>query len=142
MFGLRISQKISPGYYADEEAECQVFHICAAEEAKYSFLCPNGTIFNQEYFICDWWFNVDCAESAALAEAKNSEVAGARAAADEAAAEAAASDAVDSYAAPAEAVEDVVGGYLAPEYDESYDASYDDAQAAYGDAQQSYQGRF
>ena len=26
----------------------------------YSFLCPNGTIFNQQYFICDWWFNVDC----------------------------------------------------------------------------------
>ena len=20
-----------------------------------SFLCPNGTIFNQEIFICDWW---------------------------------------------------------------------------------------
>ena len=23
-------------------------------------MCPNGTIFNQQYFICDWWFNVDC----------------------------------------------------------------------------------
>merc|ERR1712183_728222 len=52
--------QVEGGYYADEEAECQVFHICAAEEAKYCFLCPNGTIFNQEYFICDWWFNVDC----------------------------------------------------------------------------------
>ena len=20
-----------------------------------SFLCPNGTIFNQELFNCDWW---------------------------------------------------------------------------------------
>ena len=27
---------------------------------KYDFLCPNGTLFNQQYFICDWWFNVDC----------------------------------------------------------------------------------
>ena len=27
---------------------------------KYSLLCPNGTLFNQQYFICDWWFNVDC----------------------------------------------------------------------------------
>merc|ERR1711913_109693 len=27
--------------------------------AKYSFLCPNGTLFNQNYFICDWWFNFD-----------------------------------------------------------------------------------
>merc|ERR1712106_449864 len=24
------------------------------------FLSPNGTIFNQQYFVCDWWFNVDC----------------------------------------------------------------------------------
>merc|ERR1712066_597528 len=97
--------QVEGGYYADEEAECQVFHICAAEEAKYSFLCPNGTIFNQEYFICDWWFNVDCAESAAIAEAKNSELAATREAAS---AEAAASDVVDAYAAPE-------GGYLAPE---------------------------
>ena len=39
------------------------FHICAGEEelVKFSFLCPNGTLFNQQYFVCDWWFNVDCA---------------------------------------------------------------------------------
>ena len=56
--------KASGGYYADPEAECQVFHICVdqgrAGNAKYSFLCPNGTIFNQEVTVCDWWFNVDC----------------------------------------------------------------------------------
>ena len=84
--------QVDGGYYADEEAQCQVFHICTADGAgglaKYSFLCPNGTIFNQNYFICDWWFNVDCAESAAIAEAKNSEVAGAREAATAAAADA------------------------------------------------------
>jgi hypothetical protein len=33
---------------------------------KYSFLCPNGTIFNQNYFICDWWFNFDCSEAEGL----------------------------------------------------------------------------
>ena len=42
----------------------QSFHICAPDGSssliKYSFLCPNGTLFNQQYFICDWWFNVDC----------------------------------------------------------------------------------
>jgi len=52
------------GYYGDPEADCQSFHICANDGVggllKYSFLCPNGTIFNQQYFICDWWFNVDC----------------------------------------------------------------------------------
>merc|ERR1711892_1503131 len=41
------------GYYADPEAECQAFHICTADGAgglaKYSFLCPNGTLFNQNY---------------------------------------------------------------------------------------------
>jgi len=52
------------GYYADTDADCQSFHICAPDGSssliKYSFLCPNGTLFNQQYFICDWWFNVDC----------------------------------------------------------------------------------
>merc|ERR1719323_724060 len=52
------------GYYSDPEAECQAFHICGSDGngglTKYSFLCPNGTLFNQQYFVCDWWFNVDC----------------------------------------------------------------------------------
>jgi len=52
------------GYYADTEGECQPFHICSSDGngglTKYSFLCPNGTLFNQQYFVCDWWFNVDC----------------------------------------------------------------------------------
>ncbi|XP_063591978.1 U-scoloptoxin(01)-Er1a-like [Penaeus indicus] len=54
-----------PGYYADTapEAGCQVFHICQFDGRHDSFLCPNGTIFNQQYFVCDWWFNVDCAAS-------------------------------------------------------------------------------
>ena len=56
--------QVDGGYYGDPEAECQTFHICAADGTggltKYSFLCPNGTLFNQQYFICDWWFNVDC----------------------------------------------------------------------------------
>ena len=28
----------------------------------YGYLCPNGTLFNQQYFVCDWWFNVDCSQ--------------------------------------------------------------------------------
>merc|ERR1712223_426885 len=56
--------QVEGGYYADVEAECQVFHICGNDGngglTKYSFLCPNGTIFQQQYFVCDWWFNVDC----------------------------------------------------------------------------------
>ena len=53
------------GYYADSEAGCQLFHICqirgSGRVQQDSFLCPNGTIFNQRYFVCDWWFNFDCA---------------------------------------------------------------------------------
>merc|ERR1712128_156934 len=59
--------QVEGGYYSDPEAECQVFHICGGGSAgsliKYSFLCPNGSLFNQEYFVCDWWFNVDCSQA-------------------------------------------------------------------------------
>ena len=62
--------QVDGGYYGDPEAECQAFHICTADGqgglAKYSFLCPNGTILNQNYFICDWWFNFDCSEAEGL----------------------------------------------------------------------------
>ena len=55
------------GFYADVDTRCQVFHVCAsipdAEPIKSSFLCPNGTIFNQEVFVCQWWPDVDCATS-------------------------------------------------------------------------------
>ncbi|XP_032786794.2 uncharacterized protein LOC116924361 [Daphnia magna] len=51
------------GYYADvDEGRCQVFHVCH-DGRKFSFLCPNGTIFDQRVFVCNWYFNVDCAAS-------------------------------------------------------------------------------
>merc|ERR1711990_517263 len=56
--------QVDGGYYGDPEAECQAFHICSDDGnsglTKFSFLCPNGTLFQQQYFVCDWWFNVDC----------------------------------------------------------------------------------
>ena len=89
--------QVDGGYYADPEAECQAFHICTADGAgglaKYSFLCPNGTLFNQNYFICDWWFNFDCATAEDL-YSLNDEYASERDALG------AASDAESSYAAP------------------------------------------
>ena len=43
-----------------------MYHMCVAEATgtfkKFSFLCPNGTVFNQEKLVCDAWFNVDCSE--------------------------------------------------------------------------------
>ncbi|XP_068233743.1 uncharacterized protein [Palaemon carinicauda] len=61
--GFTCSSQQLPGYYADTapQAGCQVFHICQFDGRQDSFLCPNGTIFDQQYFVCDWWFNVDCA---------------------------------------------------------------------------------
>lgn len=44
-----------------------MFHICD-EGRKVSFLCPNGTIFQQSDLICDWWFKVDCSSSPLLYE--------------------------------------------------------------------------
>ncbi|KAK8727083.1 hypothetical protein OTU49_009930, partial [Cherax quadricarinatus] len=51
-----------PGYYADTETRCQAFHICNVVEIK-SFLCPNGSIFNQQHFTCEWWSSVQCETS-------------------------------------------------------------------------------
>merc|ERR1712107_390777 len=102
--------QVDGGYYADGEAECQVFHICTADGAgglaKYSFLCPNGTVFNQNYFICDWWFNFDCAEAEGL-YSLNDQYAAERDALD-----ASASDAQADYTAPAAEAADA--GYAAP----------------------------
>ncbi|XP_066971892.1 uncharacterized protein [Macrobrachium rosenbergii] len=63
--GFSCASQQLPGYYADTapQAGCQVFHICQFDGRQDSFLCPNGSIFNQQYFVCDWWFNVDCAAS-------------------------------------------------------------------------------
>merc|ERR1712128_143415 len=121
--GFGCEGQVDGGYYADPEAECQVFHICANDGAgglsQYSFLCPNGTVFNQNYFICDWWFNFDCSEAEGL-YSLNDEIAAEREAAG------AASDSVSSYAAPDAGAP--IGGYDAPS------DVLDDAQAAYGQA--------
>merc|ERR1712241_1047395 len=118
--------QVDGGYYADGEAECQVFHICTADGAgglaKYSFLCPNGTIFNQNYFICDWWFNFDCAQAEDL-YSLNDDIAAERAEID-----AAASDAEASYAAPSDV------DYAAP-------AEYGAAEEVRTARQRSFNGR-
>merc|ERR1739838_591021 len=112
--GFGCEGQVDGGYYADPEAECQAFHICTADGAgglaKYSFLCPNGTLFNQNYFICDWWFNFDCSTAEDL-YSLNDEIA-----AEREALAGAASDALGGYGAPVEEEYAAAADY--PEYEE------------------------
>jgi len=113
--GFACDGQVDGGYYADPEAECQAFHICTADGAgglaKYSFLCPNGTLFNQNYFICDWWFNFDCSTAEDL-YSLNDEIA-----AEREALAGAASDALGAYEAPADyaAADEAAPVYESPE---------------------------
>jgi len=63
--------KVFGGYYADPEMGCQAYHVCLLDPLRgsmypTSFLCPNGTLFQQQIFNCDWWYNVDCAAAEGL----------------------------------------------------------------------------
>lgn len=48
------------GYYADVENDCQLFHVCLPvtysngrqQTFRWSFICPDDTVFNQEIFTC------------------------------------------------------------------------------------------
>nr|XP_026492729.1 uncharacterized protein LOC113398277 [Vanessa tameamea] len=62
-----------PGYYADIETNCQVFRVCTLGSTYgfQSFLCPNGTLFNQEVFVCDWWMNVNCQKTREIINNRN-----------------------------------------------------------------------
>ncbi|KAF2363126.1 Chitin binding domain [Trinorchestia longiramus] len=56
--------KASGGYYADPDADCQMFHVCVRvsedEIRDHKFLCPNDTIFDQQNFICASWWDTEC----------------------------------------------------------------------------------
>ncbi|KAL0277181.1 UNVERIFIED_CONTAM: hypothetical protein PYX00_004547 [Menopon gallinae] len=61
--------KILGGYYADPEANCQMFHVCVKIPGQgvqdFRFLCPNETVFDQENQICADSGDIDC-EAAGL----------------------------------------------------------------------------
>eukprot|EP00095_Tigriopus_kingsejongensis_P007260 snap_masked-scaffold286_size222086-processed-gene-1.5 protein:Tk07260 transcript:snap_masked-scaffold286_size222086-processed-gene-1.5-mRNA-1 annotation:"cuticle protein" len=51
------------GYYADVSNNCQIFHIClpieddagaVIETAQWSFICGNGTMFDQQTLTCNY----------------------------------------------------------------------------------------
>uniref|UniRef100_A0A0K8S4W0 Chitin-binding type-2 domain-containing protein n=2 Tax=Lygus hesperus TaxID=30085 RepID=A0A0K8S4W0_LYGHE len=39
------------GYYADEGLQCEVFHYCQ-DNARHSWICPEGFLFHQVHLIC------------------------------------------------------------------------------------------
>eukprot|EP00094_Tigriopus_californicus_P009144 TCALIF_08815-PA protein Name:"Protein of unknown function" AED:0.08 eAED:0.08 QI:13/1/0.5/1/0/0/2/122/176 len=64
------------GYYADVSNNCQIFHICLPieddagailETAQWSFICGNGTVFDQQTLTCNYEEDsFPCAESESL----------------------------------------------------------------------------
>ncbi|XP_059083440.1 U-scoloptoxin(01)-Cw1a-like [Tigriopus californicus] len=64
------------GYYADTDNNCQVFHICLPieddfgtiiETAQWSFICGNGTIFDQQTLTCNHEQDaLPCSEASSL----------------------------------------------------------------------------
>ncbi|KAI9564159.1 hypothetical protein GHT06_007897 [Daphnia sinensis] len=51
------------GFYADQEFECMLFHMCDEDGRRIPYMCGSGTAFNQQYRICDWIHNFDCKEA-------------------------------------------------------------------------------
>ncbi|XP_055354285.1 uncharacterized protein LOC129599942 [Paramacrobiotus metropolitanus] len=64
--------KKQPGFYADVDAQCQVFHRCDINGNRTSYLCVNTTVFNQITLVCDYFFNVDCSKSPSVENFANS----------------------------------------------------------------------
>lgn len=64
------------GYYADVANSCQVFHIClpieddagsVIETAQWSFICGNGTVFDQATLVCNYeQDSIPCQDSPSL----------------------------------------------------------------------------
>merc|ERR1712088_1243261 len=60
---------MGPGMYADPESGCQAYRVCndgrdGPQGA--GFVCPNGTLFDQHLFRCEFWHTVDCSAAVSL----------------------------------------------------------------------------
>ncbi|OQV17728.1 hypothetical protein BV898_08185 [Hypsibius exemplaris] len=65
--------KVIPGFHADvsDPSKCQLFDRCDVNGNLTSYICPAMTLFNQITLICDYWFNVDCSQSASFVDYSN-----------------------------------------------------------------------
>ncbi|XP_031832736.1 U-scoloptoxin(01)-Er1a-like [Nomia melanderi] len=46
--------------WADLDSQCQAYHLCHDGHLVSSHLCANGTLFNQQFQVCDQFYNVRC----------------------------------------------------------------------------------
>lgn len=51
------------GYYADVDTGCELYHMCDQSGRKFSYACPNTTLFQQRMLVCDHWFMVNCSKA-------------------------------------------------------------------------------
>ncbi|XP_047103321.1 uncharacterized protein LOC124722163 [Schistocerca piceifrons] len=69
------ADKVPGGYYADIEADCQLFHICSqgrhGKITDNKFMCGPGTRFNQQSRTCQAREFVDCSISTSLYHLNN-----------------------------------------------------------------------
>jgi len=65
---------VKPGFHADvsDPSKCQIFDRCDVNGNLTSYICPAMSLFNQITLICDWWYNVDCSQSAQFVDYSNS----------------------------------------------------------------------
>lgn len=57
-------QCIKDGLFADVSSDCRAFFQCFRSNTEYEikarFFCPEGTLFNQRFQVCDWKAGVQC----------------------------------------------------------------------------------
>ncbi|XP_050687714.1 U-scoloptoxin(01)-Cw1a-like isoform X2 [Eriocheir sinensis] len=71
------------GYYADVNNDCKIFHVCVpvsdeqgnlVEEAHFSFMCGNQTVFSQDTLACAMQEDAyPCEQAESLYDASNAE---------------------------------------------------------------------
>ncbi|XP_011643646.1 uncharacterized protein LOC105431261 [Pogonomyrmex barbatus] len=53
-------ENMPPGFYADVDYNCRVFHVCEESGNEFPVICANDTVFDQKQRICTDEENVDC----------------------------------------------------------------------------------
>ncbi|RXG60482.1 hypothetical protein Avbf_06842 [Armadillidium vulgare] len=72
---IKFCSGLQYGYYADPNNNCQIFHVCLPyttddgvdETRMWSFLCGEGTVFDQAQLLCNYpEYALPCGEAESL----------------------------------------------------------------------------